>query len=174
MMNFALKTCAQIYLASDADLQNSYSSMENIQISIENHRASIENHQFSTRINHHSLENQHTHLGCLPLPRDRSPAAQTQWPQGQFDTLPTLPQKRHQKPVGTLPTHGSKTPEESASNLPTKPFPFRTAQAVVLACGWIVGFKAIWGDLGRFPGRTMASLSANPWPSTWPGVVPRN
>ena len=124
MMNFALKTCAQIYLASDADLQNSYSSMENIQISIENHRASIENHQFSTRINHHSLENQHTHLGCLPLPRDRSPAAQTQWPQGQFDTLPTLPQKRHQKPVGTPPTHGSKTPEESTPNLPTKPFSF--------------------------------------------------
>ena len=52
-----------------------------------------------------------------------------------FDTLPTLPHKHHQKPVGTPPTHGSTTPEESTPSLPTKPFSFRIARAVVLACG---------------------------------------
>ena len=62
-------------------------------------------------------------FSCLGI--EHQPA-QTQWSQWQFDTLPTLPQKRHQNPVGTPPTHGSNTPEESTHNLSTQPFSFRT------------------------------------------------
>ena len=98
-------------------------------------------------------------LGCLLLPRDRSPA-KTQWPQGQFDILPTLPQKRHQSQlVPSLPMEAKHQKNRHLIFQPTSPF----HSGLRGLRFWPAG--GLW-DLWRF-GAISSDFRGGKWPVYW-------